>query len=344
MELNGALIKPFESIFVIAETASSHEGDVELAKRIADAVSMTEADAIKYQILNTDNLIVPNHHKYPSFKQLQFSDEQWYEIIEYSRRIGLFVVSEVFDERSFKLAEKLDISAYKIPTSDLTNPFLLKYVAATMKPLILSVGAATETEISYAIQNIEKIGNKNIILMHGFQGFPTRIDDTNFRLLNVLKERYPYHLGFADHIDAESELALSLPLVAIGYGVSVIEKHITLDRSKKGRDYYSALNPDEFARLVGMVRQIEKAYGINEIVPGESKAEVTYRRLMKKKIVASRDIPKGHLITLEDLSFKRTEEEGLPPDRYKRVLKKTKHFIPANKAIRLEDLYEADSC
>lgn len=338
MKINGKDICPFQFIFLIAETASSHEGQVELAKKLADGALLATTDAIKYQFLNADDLLVPSHHKYGSFKELQFSANEWKEIVGYARSLGLFVIAEIFDEKSLDLAVELDIGMIKIPTSDLANPKMLKKASSPGRALILSTGAATEEEICFAVACCEEGGCRDLILMHGYQSFPTRLEDTKFELIEILRRNYPsYLVGFADHIDAELDLALSYPLSAIGYGASVIEKHITLDRSLKGRDYYSALEPEEFKKMAGWIRDVEKGYGNGG--PGKSSAEKKYRQLMKKMIVTNVDIAPGELITLDKISFRRTDEEGgLSPMNYEKILKKAVRFIPAYGVIKENDV------
>ncbi len=332
----GKSLKTFESVFLIAETASSHEGEVELACAMADAVKGTGAHAIKYQFQNPDGLLVPSHHKYSSFKELQFQPQEWERIISHCRRIDLPVMVEVFDEKSCELALELGIDALKLPTSDLSNPHMLQKVLAGGKSVILAVGGATEEEIDAVVSACGGFDPGNLILMHGFQSFPTKIEDTNFRLLTHLRERYDHPVGFADHVDAESELAMILPLSAIGYGASVIEKHITMDRSKKGRDHYSALNPDEMKRLADNIRLMESAYGTLPF--GTSAAEVKYRELMKKKIVAARDVKAGETITLNDLSFRRSDESGLLPKDHEKVLGLANRDIPIFQVIQEDDV------
>jgi N,N'-diacetyllegionaminate synthase len=337
VNINNTPLRSFRSIFVIAEIASAHNGEVGMAKKMADAVRMTGADAVKYQMFRADELLVPAHSKYRKLKEIEFPQDDWAEIVHYARALGLLVIAEIFDEGSFKLALELGIDVFKIPSSDLTNPNILSSVAEAMQPVILSVGAATAGEIDFAVKTCEGSGNRNLILMHGFQSFPTRMEDTNFRLLELLKCRYQYNIGFADHIDAESDLARFLPLVAIGYGASVIEKHITLDRSLKGRDYYSALNPDEFSEMVSSVREIEKGYGSHEI--GASPAEIEYRRLMKKTVVASHDISKGCCIGADDICFRRAGEEGLAPNECSKLMKRARRSIRKYAVIRETDVY-----
>jgi N,N'-diacetyllegionaminate synthase len=326
----------YESIFLIAETASSHEGDVVLARKLADVVKETGAHAIKYQLQNPDNLLVPTHHKYPSFQELQFTAKQWQEIIGHANDLQLPIIAEVFDEDSCDLALELEIDVLKLPTSDLSNPHMIEKIVASGKTTILAVGSATNEEIATAVAACTDRGHDKLILMHGFQSFPTKIEDTNFRLLRHLIDNYDYPVGFADHVDAESDMALTLPMVAVGFGASVIEKHITIDRSLKGRDHYSALNPEEFKALVKNVSLIEKAYGNTPF--GTSAAEIKYRELMKKKIVAKHAIMAGETISLDNLSFRRSDENGLLPGSYPKVLGKAKHNIVPYQTIEQKDI------
>ncbi|MBF0380231.1 MAG: N-acetylneuraminate synthase family protein [Magnetococcales bacterium] len=327
---------PYESIFLIAETASSHEGDVDLAQKLADAVKESGAHAIKYQLQNPDNLLVPTHHKYASFKELQFNDREWRGIIGHAKALQLPVIAEVFDEESCNLALDLDIDVLKLPTSDLSNPHMIDKIVASSKTTILAVGGATTNEIAKAVSACTEQGHDKLILMHGFQSFPTKIEDTNLSLLSYLKQNYDFPIGFADHVDAESDMALVLPLVAVGFGATVIEKHFTLDRSLKGRDHYSALNPDEFKKLVAQTALIEKAYGKTPF--GTSKAEVKYRELMKKKIVANTVIKAGETISLNSLSFRRSDENGLLPGNYPDILGRAIRDIEPFETITKKDV------
>ena len=102
--------------------------------------------------------------------------------------------------------------------------------------------------------------------MHGFQGYPTELEDINLKRITGLRERYSLPVGIMDHVAGDSEMALILPLLGIGTGVTVVEKHLTLERSKKGLDYYSALNPDEFTKLVSLIRMTEISLGSRNFI------------------------------------------------------------------------------
>ncbi len=333
----GKKIQKYQNTFVIAEVASSHEGKKELAINLLKAAAETGADAVKFQVFSVNELLTPYHPKYASFCQIELKPSEWIEIYNVSKHIGISFIAEVFDEKSFSLMEELGVNVYKIHSTDLTNTLLLEKVAITKKPVFLSCGGSTFEEIKYAIKIIESKSNHNIILLHGFQGFPTKLEDTFLLDMPKLEQGFVYPVGFADHSDAETEYAIVIPLVAIGMGACVIEKHITLNRSLRGRDYYSALNPDEFKHMVSLIRKVELAFGSHRNVL--SAAEMKYRKLMKKSIVTSMPIAMGEEVDLSNLAFKRTTEPGAQPMEYlKFVGRKAKRDFDANMLIKEDDL------
>jgi len=143
--------------------------------------------------------------------------------------------------------------------------------------------------------------------MHGFQGYPTKLDELNLSRILLLKKKFSLPIGLMDHLSGDSEMALIVPLVSIGLGVSVIEKHITLNRSQKGLDYYSALNPNEFSQMVSLIRKTEKSLGNGslEILRNELK----YRLVHKKNSIAKKTIPKGTILSEKLFDLKRTKQK-----------------------------------
>lgn len=307
-----------EPIFIIAEIASAHEGSLKNAKKLLKTAVNAGADAVKFQVFKADKLLTKNHPKYDSFKKIEFNEKEWKKIFQYGEKFNVALLADVFDTESVDLADKY-VSAYKIHSTNVSDPYLLLHAAKKRKPILLSTAGCTINEIKTAIKII-KSANKGIILMHGYQGFPTKLKDINLNLLKTLKELFKLPIGLSDHLDAESDMSITLPLVALAFDVSVIEKHITLDRSLKGRDYYSALNPGEFRMLVKKIREVETVLGAG--LPKLSKEELKYREKMKKYIVAKIDIPKETKITENALVFKRTIKPGIPPMKIKKIIGK----------------------
>jgi N,N'-diacetyllegionaminate synthase len=337
VEIAGRELCKYRDVFIIAEVASSHEGDPEIAIRLLQSAAEAGADAVKFQVFSAHQLLVPEHPKFHSFTEIEMTPSEWRRIYRACASTGIPFVAEVFDEESLHLMQELGVSTYKIHSTDLTNPLFIEKVASTGKPLLLSTGGSIFEEIRYAIGVAEAKSNNNIILMHGFQAFPTRLEDTHLWNIPKLEHEFSYPVGYADHCEGGTEYALALPLVAIGMGACVIEKHITLDRSLKGRDYYSALNPEEFAHMVSLIRNVEYAFGLSK--NDLSEAEMKYRHLMKKTIVSALPLTQGQEITKEVLAFKRSPEFGTQPAEYLKFIgRKTKRKIAQNELILEGDL------
>lgn len=293
-------------VFIIAEAANSHEGSLDTAKKLVRAAVDAGADAVKFQKFVAEELLVSNHPDFSLFKSLELKDQEWKELFDYADELGILAFADVFDLPSAAFMTSLGVPAFKVHSTDLSNPDLLKYVAAQKKPIFLGVGATYLEEIEQALSFL----HQEVVLIHGFQAFPTRIEETNLKFLKTLQERFYCPIGFMDHVDASEMFASVLPVVALGFGVCALEKHITLDRSKRGIDYQSALNPDEFRRFVLQVRRVELALGSgkNNFAEDEEK----YRLKTKKSIVAKYDIKVGEVVTRDMLAFRRARG-GLSP-------------------------------
>ena len=305
-----------EPAYVIAEVAGSHEGNLETAKKMVIAASEAGAGAVKFQIFQADELVTAHHPKYKSFQEVEFQPEEWNELLEYAQNFKIVFLADVFDLPSLQLMDRLEVHGYKIHLTNLTNPYMLTAVAKTKKPVFLATGGAKPEEIESAINILKNNGNDNIILMQGYQAYPTRLEEVNFRAINKLRKMFQCPVGFLDHVDGGTEMAMIVPIVSIAWDACVIEKHFTLDRNLGGRDYFSALNPDEFKLLVQNIREIEKTFGTGDFKL--SAEELKYRNEVMKNIVARVHIARGTQITEAMLAFKRSEP-GLPPSEASRI-------------------------
>jgi len=328
------------SIYIIAEMACSHEGDPTLAKKIIDGAGAAGADAIQFQIWNLKRMVVPHHPDYAMLERIEMSPTVWTELTSYTRERypQMQIISCVYEVSSVDLCEDLQVDAYKIHSADLSNPFLINYVAETGKRIDLSVGASTIVEIQTAVDWIRSVGNDSLWLMYGYQGFPTPTDAINLDYMAKLKSLFELPIGYQDHSAGDSDSAFWLPAAAVGMGIDILEKHITHDRSYKGIDHEAALNPDEFVRFVAMVRELELARGSakpRSFSPQEEK----YRKYSKKSLVAAKDLPANHILTLEDLSYMRGDKLGLPTDHASSIVgRTTRTAIPAYHVISGDDV------
>ena len=298
-------------IFVIAEMANSHEGNLLKAKKIVNAASDAKADAVKFQKFKTDELLTKSHPQYDHFKTLEMSNSEWKELISYSKLKKLKIFVDIFGLESAKFILKLPIDGLKIHSSDLTNPELLDFISNLSIPILVSTAGCYPNELDESLKILNK-NPKEIGLLHGFQGFPTKIEDSNLNRLTTIKNRYNLPIGLMDHVDGDSEMALVLSQLGICLGARIIEKHITLDRSEKGVDYYSSLNPNEFKKLVSLIRLTEKSLGSKNFI--FTKNELEYRANQKKKTIVKKSLKKGTKLKKSQFEFKRlrSKEESIP--------------------------------
>lgn len=294
-------------IFVIAEMANSHEGSLEKAKKITTAAAKSGADAIKYQKFTANELAEPDHENYPLYKKLEMNNKDWSDLVRFAKKCGLKVFTDVFGVSSAKSALGLGVDGFKIHSADLANPYLLDFLAMQTKSVLLSTAGCLLNEIDEAIKAI-RTKPKEIVLMHGFQGYPTKISDLNLKRMKSIQEKYHLPIGIMDHVSGDSELATIIPLLGISMGATIVEKHLTMNRDEKGLDYYSALNPKEFTSMVSAIRQAEKAFG-KEIFT-LSKNELKYRLAHKKNPIARKTIKKGTVLSKSLFDFKRTKAKN----------------------------------
>ena len=301
------------TIEIIAEIANSHQGNYKTAKKIVKTFSNHGADSIKFQIYFANDFLSTQHERFDHFKKQSFSENEWEKLISYTKKIGFKnIYADVFGLKAFEVAKRLQLDGYKIHSTDLTNEILLKKVSKENKKTFLSVGGAKLNEIFHALSflNIDK---KKIILMHGFQSYPTKIQDTNLDNINKLKKHFGenYSYGYQDHISGDDEYNLYLSLISLGYGINFLEKHITLDRKKKGIDYYSSLEPNEFEKFCKIVKNSILGLSINK--SGFSEAEDHYRKTTKKFWILKKDLKMNAKISLKDLDFKRINNTNIEP-------------------------------
>jgi sialic acid synthase SpsE len=217
------------------------------------------------------------------------------------------------------------------------NPDFIRAVAGTGKPLLFATGGVPEDAVREAL---EIVGGGPVALLHGFQTFPTPVEEIRFRELVAWKDRYRVPVGFLDHTDGGSAFAILAPALAAAWGANLVEKHFTLDRSAKGYDYQSSLDPGDFHRMVELLRLAERAGG--DAVARESEGAHRYHRRMARYIVAGGLIPRGQVLSAEMLAFKRTDERfdaGFPPREAHRVIgRRASRPIQADETIREEML------
>lgn len=297
---------------VIAEMACAHEGEVDMALALVDATKQVGADIIQLQIFRVKRSFSPLIPNYNTLSKLELSQADWGKVFKRCLDNGLRIWATVFDVESLQFAMNQGVDGLKIHSGDISNYRLLSRVAKTNKTVSLGVGGCSLEEIRMGVHYLRTKGAQQVILMHGYQNFPTKPRDIHIRFINILSQLFNCPVGYMDHTDADSPAAFYLPLLAIGAGAELIEKHITLDRSRRGTDHESALNPDEFKHFVRMIRQADEAMGSTTLAP-MSRGELIYRNKTHKMIVAARNIAPGEVIKKDMLMFMRSTPGGLSP-------------------------------
>ena len=327
IRIRNKIIADNRPTFIIAEMAWSHDGSVENARKIIKAASDAKADAIKFHITSLEDYMVPQYGSgkgrvsagkeerriYDYLESINLDRKAWEDLFVYAKKRGLLICAMCNDLPSFQFVSKLDPDIYDIHSSCLSDEEFIKEVAKEVKPVFLGIGGSTLGEIEKAIFWIRETGNNGIALMYGFQSYPTRLEDMHLRYIQSLKQMFSLPVGFADHTDGGSELALITPLVALPFGANIIEKHVTYDRSARGVDFESALDPGDLKKLVQLVREVEKAFGSASVRPF-SEEELKYRHVSKKRTVAKKDIKKHEKITKDKITFKRSDEGVYPEE------------------------------
>ncbi|MGH8694775.1 MAG: N-acetylneuraminate synthase family protein, partial [Burkholderiales bacterium] len=319
------------SLEIIAEAAQGFLGDPSRKTlALAAFAAAAGADAVKFQLVYADELCTAEHRHYQLFKNLEMPDLDWQAVAERCREKKIFLYLDIFGERSLELACRIGAHGLKLHSTDVLNLPLIRQVAkASIQRVVLSAGGTFREEIQEAIS---LLAGKHLVLMHGFQGYPTPLEDNQLSRIQWLKAAYPAHkIGFADHVPESNPERLWLSVAAVAVGATVLEKHITSASVMREEDYESALNPDEFARYVVNMRQAYAAMGsvAEKADFGMSQSEQQYRNAMKKHVVAARDLPAGTKLTAGDLAMKRTSStKAVLRDLRAAEGKRLKHAVP----------------
>jgi N,N'-diacetyllegionaminate synthase len=326
---------------IVAEAAQGFEGDPRLARLLVIAAGAAGADAIKFQLVYADELATPDYQYFPLFKSLEMEDAVWVGLAEQARSLGVRLDLDVFGPRSLALAERVG-AAIKLHATDITNYGFLDQVAQSgVDRVVLGAGGARRDEIDAAL---ERLSGKTVVLMLGFQAYPTATEDNQIARVASLSRAYEGNpdvvVGFGDHALPETGLATALSALAYGAGARVLEKHLTLGRNMKLEDHESALNPDEFETYVRHLRETAAAYGAtgSDADFGMSEAEARYRKTIRRHVIATRDIAAGEVVDAAAVTLKRSAHAAPLTDPLAVVGRTAATAIAAGQALGAADL------
>lgn len=341
-----------DRLYIIAECAQGYaapslDESINLALWLTRSAKAAGADAVKFQLVYASELATEDYKYFDLFKSLELGSAGWGKVSELARTLELDLIFDIFGESSLGMSEDLGVGMVKLHPTDFTNVNLIRKVAASSIPRIIAgCGGCTLDEIKATIEEFK--GGKSLTLLHGFQGYPTSRIDNCLARLDVMRQLIDsisseIRLGFADHADPLSSDSTHLAAASLGFGVSLIEKHLTLARCLQLEDHESALSPDEFLTFVNTMRACyeAKADGLCADNSFElPQAEMSYRTSVSRHVVAVSSLNPGHTILPSDICLKRTASLNALTDPLSVIGKKTCRSIESGIAFT-SDIFES---
>jgi len=343
--IDGVKIADDEPCYVIAEVGHNHQGDVEQAKRLIDAAKECGVDAVKLQKRSNRELYTREFYEQPYDNELSFGPtygehrealeldaDAYRELLAYARDTGITLFATAFDFESADQLAELGVPAFKFASGDLKNTPLQRHVAGFGKPMLLSTGGATLSDVERAVDTILPL-NDQLAVLQCTAAYPASVDDLHLNVITTLRERFPQLVvGLSDH-----QNGIAMSLVAYMLGARVIEKHFTLDHALKGRDHAFSLMPEGMRRLVRDLHRVPAALGDAEKRPLPIETDPLEK--MGKKLVAARDLDLGHVLTAADIAIKSPADGGLPPyERDRLVGRRLRRPIVFEDFVTFDDL------
>lgn len=336
------LISDRERTFIIAEAGVNHNGDMSLAQEMIDVAVESGADAVKFQTFKADHLILKNVQKapyqkqttdnsesqYEMLKRLEMGSEETAELMSYCQKRKIIFLSTPFEKTSLDELDALNVPAFKIAATDLTNIQFLRQAAEKGRPLIISAGMCYLEEVRLALQAVCHV-NPNVVLLQCTADYPIRDEEANIRVIRTLKDEFQMLVGYSDH-----SRGVGAAPYAVAAGAKVVEKHFTLNRQMEGPDHKASVTPEELKQLVSDIRRVETYLGNGIKIPTCS--EQMTRKSLQKCLVAKREIRMGEIFTEENVVAKRTNGEGISALYYDSVIgKRAENDYGADEMIQL---------
>lgn len=330
IEIAGHRVGPGERPFVIAEVSGNHNGSLDRALEIVDAIAGTGAQAVKFQTYRADTITIDadgpafrirdDHGLWGGRNLYQLYEQahtpwEWHEpLFARARSLGLVPFSSPFDPTAVELLESLDAPAYKVASAELVDLPLIRRMAATGKPMVMSTGMATLAEIDAAVAAAREGGATEIVLLACTASYPADPVDANLQTIPALREAFGVPVGLSDHTPG-----IGVPVAAVALGAVAIEKHVTLQRADGGVDSDFSLEPHELASLVTETDVARRALGPARFGPRESERDTL---ALRRSLYVVADVAAGDPVTEDNVRSIRPAG-GLPTDTIGTVLGRT---------------------
>lgn len=322
----------------------NHNGSLDLAKKLVDVAADAGADAVKFQTFKADKVVSKYAPKadYQKFttdsresqldmaRKLELSQKDFRELAEYCTHRRINFLSTPFDFESIDFLVEIGLDTFKIPSGEITNLPYLRKIGSLGRKLIMSTGMANLHEVREALDILTRSGTDKakITVLHCNTEYPTKMEDVNLMAMITIKKEFSVAVGYSDHT-----LGIEVPIAAVTLGARIIEKHFTLDKNMSGPDHGASLNPYELKEMVKAIRNIEEAMG-----GGIKKPSFSERKninIVRRSIVAARDIKQGEIFTEENITVKRPGT-GISPMMWDKILGQTaKRDFSADMQIEL---------
>jgi len=308
--------------YIIAEIGGNFT-NIEQAKRLIDEAFMAGVDAIKLQTYRAETISSKNAifnmentgivSQFDLFKKYEVNELLHNQVFDYAKQKNLDYFSTPSHQSDVEMLERQNVGVYKIGSDDASNIPFLKYVAKIGKPIILSTGMCTLSEVIKAVDSIFSEGNMDVKLLHAITSYPTHNLNVNLKSIETLRLTFPQlDVGYSDHT-----LTPIACICAAAMGARIIEKHFTLDKNSEGPDHVLSADPTEMKFIVNSIRAFEEMRGTGIKMPAES--EKITRINNRKSIVLSRDVKKDHILGPDDISIKRPGY-GIQPEYYEMII------------------------
>ena len=313
---------------IIAEIGVNHNGDMTIAKKLIDEAKEAGADYVKFQTFKADSIVTKTAEKaqyqnlnydsdesqYMMLKRLELTPEMHKDIISYCYVKNIEFLSSGFDIESLDLLATLGQKIFKIPSGEITNLPYLKHIAKIAESIILSTGMANLNEIKQAINILESngISRENITILHCTSEYPAPFDEVNLLSMDTIRSKFNVSIGYSDHTKG-----IEVSIAAVALGATIIEKHFTLNKQLQGPDHKASIDPSELRALVKAVRNIELAMGLSTKEP--TKSEIKNKFIVRKSIVANKEIRIGEVFNTNNLTVKRPGN-GISPMKWDEII------------------------
>ena len=327
-EISNKKIGKNQPPFVIAELSANHNGNIEVAKESIIAAKNSGADAVKLQTYTPDTMTIncdsdeflikdglwKGSNLYELYEEA-YTPYEWHEeLFKIAKEENIICFSTAFDESAIELLESLEAPAYKVASFEVTDLTLLKNIALTKKPVIMSTGMANQDEIEEAVSTLKLNGTERLAILHCVSGYPTSPKDANLQTLVDLEKKYNCVVGLSDHT-----LTNATAISAVALGASIIEKHFIIDRSLGGPDSSFSITPDQLKNLKDATKEARESIGtVNYDLKGDEKSMIKFRR----SLYAVKNIKTGEKFTEKNIRRIRPGF-GIEPKFYDEILGKT---------------------